>query len=844
VTFLSAFLSMNTGRWRSGRALRSFSLWGVLALIMVLPWCLGGAFEWTTPLLLAGAAVAALLAALAMRADAFSFAATLLLVLLLVPLVVALLQLIPLPDAVLLVVSPRAQAVREFVVEPLGSTAWAPVSLDARATARAMSRGLALLLLAFATVRVLNSPAAFERLMLASTLQGAALSLCGLTHWLLQAERLFGVYRFQANNAVLTPFGNKNHLAAFLILTTASTVAFILLTKKPWLRLLGLVSAGLQGTVVLLSLSRGGVLFWGLLWLCMATLLASRRWLTNRRRNAFAPWMLLGAMLFVAVLVAQGPLQERWATMNSLEKLSVTKIGEWPMFAAAAKSFWPLGMGLGTFEVAFGAFQTESFDVTMTHPENFFLQWLNEVGVFATLLLTGGFALLWLRCFRDAQRSSVRVVLLGLAAVALHDSIDFALELNAVTPAALVAFAAVATGTRRRTPTAAPASRRKWATAVVASTLLGAAAYAAGLPTHLDDEARVTALLESSDTSAESLGAAAMLRHPSDWVIAAMRARAAKDPRNSLAWVNRWLFLRPQDSAAHGMAATALFRLNRPVQAFGELRLAFEAKDYRALPLGLAIAQRQHSYAPLFVDSAAFVEAAANELSAQPTEVERWLRQVIAAELSTPTLGHAQLLLTEFLLNAGRGTEARTVFDAMAVEQPLAVRAPNVELLTGDSERLAVRKDLLGARVLLATGEAESAIALLTALRVKHPENLTIGLALVDAHQATSQAPLAAQTIDSLLPLVSLSERAQLFERKAALFESEGDFREALELRLRASRMQAATASSLYKLAALHERLGAFRLALEALRRGRALDSPQGAAAQNDWEMRLVALTK
>ncbi len=817
------------------RVLKRLSAYTVLSTVAVLPWCLGGALEFTSPLMVACGAVASLGAVFSMRQRAMAQPARLLLVLLSVSMVASVVQLIPLPDALLQRLSPRALEVRDFVLAPLGAPGAVPVSLDTRATTRALGRALGLLLLAFAAQRALSQPRGFRRLMLLGTLQGAALALCALGHFVVGAERLFGVYRFQSNHVMLTPFGDRNHLAAFLILTSVMALALVVTASAPKLRLAAAVSAALQATVVVLSMSRGGIGFLAVSWACVAALVVARkeRALRESRRYRWLPWVLLGVTLMAAIALSYEPLLERWSSMNSLERLSATKIGQWPMFAEAAKAFWPLGMGNGTFEIGFGAYETKSYGVTFTHPENLLLQWLNELGLPLTVLLVVVALTFWIQCFRRSPRTEVRLVLFGLAGVVAHDLVDFALELNAVAPMAVVVAAAlggavgVKTETKAETKTASREPldfRRRWALGVALGGVIGVACYWVGRPTHLEDEASMVQLLSNPELGQPAVSTEAMLRHPSDWVMAAQQARLAKNPNNVLAWVNRWLFLRPIDSEAHATAALALLKLNRIDQAMGEMRLGFVAGDYTALPWGLQIGRKRNDFRGLFVDAPKLIEAGASALAQEPEFAKRWLLQASEESLSKASTETASRLLIEALLNQGLAADAAARLSTLG---PLDA----VDLQTG----------IVAARTLAAAQKYDEALQLLGTLTVKHPADVPLQLLRAEVFQASGQTQRAHATLDAVLPLVNLEQRGQILQRKAVLLQTAGSLREALEVWQRVGRLQAPTAEHFYRIAGLHEQLGANFSALEALRRGRALDSPEGAKAKADWESKLKA---
>ncbi len=806
--------------------LRRLSRYGLLATVVCFPWMLGGALPVTLPLLISVAGVCALLSTFAVSNVRLSQTAWLYLGVALVPVTVAVMQLIPLPGALLAMVSARAEEVRQFVLVPLDVDSMMPVSLEPLATFAALGRALALLLLVFAAQMALASKRGFSQLLWTLALSGTALAICGLVHWALGIETLFGWYQFQANNELMTPFGNRNHFAALLILTSTASLALSATSESLERRLIHAAGASVQGLAVFLSLSRGGIAVLVVVWLCAATLLVSSR-KAERPAVRVLPWVVLAVTSLMVVAVAYEPLLQRWQTMDSVERLSATKLGQWPMFLLAAKHFFPLGMGLGAFEIGFSAFQTESFDVTFTHPENVVLQCLNEMGVVPTAVMGVLVIWFWLSSLRKHQRREVRLLLIGLAGVLVHELVDFALELNAVAPVVAISCGAVAGLTehsRKKASTNAAQNQPRllaFRLAIAAAVVLAWFSYLKSRPTFGDDEQLAANALRKPNEESTASVRDAMIRHPSSWVIASVAARQAKDPRNALAWVNRWLFLRPTDSRAHVTAASALFRLGRHSQAYEEIRSAFSLGDFTVLAQVIDIAKQRDDFRPLFVENPALIEVGADLLWNDIVWLERWLMQAADHAPSKVAQVRANILLVEHFLQRGKVKEA-------------AERLAQLPVAEADVERT-----MLSVRTLSAQGRHDVAMKQIEPLLQKRPQDLKVGLLGVDTYEASGQ-PLKAQLVlDRLLPMVAASERAQIFSRKAHLLERQGDVRAALALWQQLSRLEPQSPAHHYQVARLYEQLGAKRSALDALNAGRAIDSVEGSAAQAEWHLRL-----
>ncbi|WNZ63314.1 O-antigen ligase family protein [Myxococcus sp. MxC21-1] len=381
---------------RASRSASRFTLFAeaaLAALVVVCPLALGGAAGWLLGPLVLLSGAAAVLATIGAKRQGQSLRVPLLAVPLAMGAGLCAVQLVPLPDGVLRLLSPEAAALREFALVPLGLERARPVSLDPSATWRELAKHLAYLLAFLATVQVTRSRGSRERLLAAVVFTGAGLTVVGLGHALLGVKSLFGLMHWMhARPTLVTPFGNPNHLAGFLALASTLGVGLSLTRGQRSRALPYALAAGVSGLGVVLSLSRGGIAFFAFGQALLALFL-----LRNRRasgegappvwaRSAAALLGLLG-VLMVGAYTAADSLWAEARTADSVEKLRQSKVALWPMLADAARAFPVLGMGRGAFEAAFPRYQSEPNPNTFTHPENAVLQVAAELGALGLVLL-------------------------------------------------------------------------------------------------------------------------------------------------------------------------------------------------------------------------------------------------------------------------------------------------------------------------------------------------------------------------------------------------------------------------------------------------------------------------
>lgn len=795
--------------------------------IVSLPVCLGGAPPWTAVVLFGLALVA--LTTWVVGAVRHGRRATwhpVLAVLAFLTLVAAL-ALVPLPPPLLALLSPEAAELRDFALVPLGLEAPRPLTVDAPSTWRALARLASLLAIGFVALQLGRLEASRRRLLMVIAGTGGLVAVVGFGHLLAGADALFGQWRFFATLPLLSFFGNSNHLAAWLAF--CGTVALGLgLEARSREAAVGWVGLGLAcGTGVFLSFSRGGIGTFVVTWAMVGALLLARR---QGGVRAVLPWLVIGATTLFALSLASEQLIERLASVSTVERLQKTKLDLWPMFWEAAVAYGRAGMGPGAFELGFTRFQTTQPGVTFTHPENLVLQGLAELGVplFTVLLALGLFAA-W-RLVRQARGALLeQVLLLAVLGAGLHDLFDFALELNAL-PVAVVVVLGLCGAREQGLAPQRWAVRGWWSSLPAALAVVGVVALAKGLPPHGAAEEALLGLVDEG-ASAEQVRAAALVsidRHPADWVLyAAVADRFSREgaARESLAWVNRVLSLRPFDASAHVVAGRALRRLNQPTQALLEFKVAWTLGDTASFDEGLTLAAALGAYDRLLVEDAGLLGRMWERYRVMGLLAES-KALLAAAEQLPPSQAVAMEARVLQVWQANAEQDFPRALGALE-QLPLEVRA-QPELL------------ILSARLLAQVGRLAEAIAQLDAVARREPQHLNVATTLAELLALDKRPREALAALDRTRPFVSGPQgRSLLFQREAGLWAQEGRWPRALEALQTAARIEPTRADLRYRIAEVYEQMGSLHSAIDEVRKGRLLDTPQGAKAQDAWVSRL-----
>jgi hypothetical protein len=466
--------------------------------------------------------------------------------------IAATLQLVPLPPSLLAMLSPTAARIGDDALRGIGDpNAWRPLTYDVAATIEQCARlcGLAALAIAFGMLSGER-----DRRWLRGGL-GAALGLA----LAVPALATVGVVLpppllplTQIRGPVPFSFANPNHAASFFALLLPSVIAMA--AREEGRARAALVALALAGNVGLAAtLSRGGIAV-GIAAQLFILWRAARRG-EGERSNKLTVAIAAGAIALAAV-----PLVARWKDPHSL--LASARFRAWHDALPMLRDHLFVGAGRGAFVFAFPRYNSVAGDHRFAFVENEYLQILLDFGVLAGVAIVGA----GIVALRRAQQALANeespslaraAALTGIAAMALHNALDFSWESGAVAAAAcaLSALALPAAG-RPLKPVVG------WilvAATLVASTF--ALATTRGRPAETDVELLRAARRDKRPAAElDALEEAAWRRHPADSLIADLAAqrRLALGDGSASEWLGRALLVGPHDVAAHHLAARAL----------------------------------------------------------------------------------------------------------------------------------------------------------------------------------------------------------------------------------------------------------------------------------------------
>lgn len=400
-----------------------------------------------------------------------------------------------------------------------------------------------------------------------------------ITHSITGTEKVFGLYSpVHAAPTRLGPLMNDNHLGGFLAMGLPLLGALALGTRtKPSMRIPWAVAFIAVAALALTTPSRGGIAAAiGAIILFAGTSAFLRR---HRRSRSRAPWIFGGVALLGTTVAVVLYLGLDAVLRDFGDRLDTTKVEvALRSFSVAMDHPW-LGIGRGAFAAAF--VERVGTTARFFYPENIVVQWTSEWGLFVGLSALAGIGAPVLRSLVTTKSVTRASACIGVLVIALHDLVDFALEMEgiAVVAVALIAFALAPSPSEQRHRSSSEASNgpRQMSFAVLVFAALSASLVAPRASTldlpESEDRIRTT-LRERRDARTELRSALTL--HPSEPVFALLAAADAsmRSDRSALRWINRAMALAPHWTSPHLVAADWLRRHGATDQALLEIREA------------------------------------------------------------------------------------------------------------------------------------------------------------------------------------------------------------------------------------------------------------------------------
>lgn len=372
---------------------------------------------------------------------------------------IAILQIIPLHEKVLSVISlSTIRVYKTFADDAFGT--WRTLSLYQGATIDELFKLLAYSAIFLVIINNYRTRAQVNSLFRTIIYMGCFLVIFAMLQKMTWNGRLYWFYPLSSNlNSDMThiwgPYINHNHFAGYLEMAIPLAMGFLLykasnikslpdisFSKKiadisnsggllP-MTLLSIAALIMTGGIFI-SLSRGGIIGFTASMFFFILITRTRRSLM-KKTGVIA---LTGILLFTMVLMASWDrIEDRFEEIG--EEGKIARIYVWRDTANIIKDFPAFGTGLGTFRSIYPQYQTKYSQLLFEHAENDYIEILTDTGFAGfTVVISMGIVFFYavIKAWRRRHNVFVKCMVAGglssCAAIAAHSFTDFNMHIPA-----------------------------------------------------------------------------------------------------------------------------------------------------------------------------------------------------------------------------------------------------------------------------------------------------------------------------------------------------------------------------------------------------------------------------
>lgn len=365
---------------------------------------------------------------------------------------VAGLQLVPLPPGVLQALSPATAEAYAQTLEGWPESGEArTLSLNPHATLTTLAHWTALALIVIVVMNTVRTRSQITALVVALVAAGSFQVLYGFAEQFSGHKHVFWNAREYHLNAVTGTFHNKNHFAGLLEMIVPVSIG-LLIALNPWRNRGALIrariihyfsAAGTNRQIMLgvcvclmilgifFSLSRAGILSAVGSWAGFAVVLSLAAGF--RKYTVVLLFVVLLTLCLSMGIGAELVIDGIEDAASGESSSWVDRVNLWQSGLAMTETFPLLGAGLGTFAVVFERFQSMRFgDRYADFLHNDWLQVFCELGLIGGLLVVSGVILVLYRLLRKTFmihdpycRWMALGCMMGVAAMLLHSVFDY-----------------------------------------------------------------------------------------------------------------------------------------------------------------------------------------------------------------------------------------------------------------------------------------------------------------------------------------------------------------------------------------------------------------------------------
>ncbi len=368
-------------------------------------------------------------------------------------------QIIPLPYGFIEMISPSTNRIYKLFTAD-GNNMIRTISLYPRATINELLKLLSYATIFFVIIHHYRTKAQVSRVVRTIIYMGCFIAVFAVVQKMTWNGNLFWFYPAGEDVSsnlgyIWGPYINHNHFAGYMELTLPLGVG--LLTYRaidikapssiPLFRkiivlfdgkniipvvLLSLAVLGMTA-VLFMSLSRGGIIGFGISMLLFMAMIRSRR---SLRRINTALTVVGVIILFIVMITGWSRIEDRFQEIE--KKTRIKRIEVWTDSIHIIRDFPVFGTGLGTFNNIYPHYQTGNPQFLFEHAENDYIEILTDSGVAGFVLIAGmvcTYLYSVIKRWRIRHDNYVKCIVAGgissCMALAVHGLTDFNMRIPA-----------------------------------------------------------------------------------------------------------------------------------------------------------------------------------------------------------------------------------------------------------------------------------------------------------------------------------------------------------------------------------------------------------------------------
>lgn len=369
------------------------------------------------------------------------------------------LQLVPLPKAIVSIISPNTAALRtEFLGDIPGSDSylkWMPLSLYPAATKHGLRLALSIAAIFVVVINVFRKPEQIKRLLWGISLIGGTVALISLSQNIFGNGKIYWFISTPHSKGHSGPFINHSNYGQFMNLSIAAALGILIVrltesfayrrtsvsqvfdfltsqtARRLWL-LAGVVSICVA--TIFLSLTRGGIISM-MAAMCLMVVILAR---THSLKGHGWLFLLIAFAAFACILYTGfDVVYDRLAMLRNWRQADCGRIQILKDIGVMFRKFPLLGTGLSTHEYVYPMFERSYIRLPAAHAENEYAQALEETGLIGLGTLIA-FAFIvgrhYIKCIRNRCSficSAAYGLGFGIVAILIHSLSDFGQHLPA-----------------------------------------------------------------------------------------------------------------------------------------------------------------------------------------------------------------------------------------------------------------------------------------------------------------------------------------------------------------------------------------------------------------------------